>query len=31
MKAVKFAREEANEIEAEKRNIGEHVFGYLFN
>ena len=29
-KAVKFAREEANSIEAEEKRVGERVFNYLF-
>jgi hypothetical protein len=28
--AVKFAREEANSVEAEERRVGDAVFGYLF-
>ena len=28
--AVKFAREEANNVEVEDQTVGEQVFGYLF-
>ena len=28
--AVKFAREEANNVEVEERKVGERIFGYLF-
>ena len=28
--AVKYAREEANDIEADEQKVGDRVFGYLF-
>ncbi len=31
LRAVKFAREEANDAEAERREVGAAVFGYLFS
>ena len=30
-KAVKFAREEANNVEVKSKSIGKEIFGYLFN